>query len=385
MKETSGLHGMHSIQKQSYTNKQLSLKIINFLKLSMKDLLTRRDSMEYIAAGAMTIGAADFTGNLSRWWSSIKKNWDNRPKPPTRQKQIESGFKIYTHPDLKVGFRGLASLAALDATFDPKANKHISKEESESRMLDNLVTISDVYGAHHSPFQTEEDPYGTGLQLTSDGWILTAHHVIEDMEPSWIKNLTVRRQKGDAKDWLDSMNKGFYCAMSRQGKNSPDFHIDPSVWATNERLDIALIKTIPSNYCTFSPYQQEPEGLIVPGMQGPPRPTRFKFLNRDLIRDEVIQIAGLRDKRLFMQYGRVESTSHDAHYASGRRSLDTVETTAQVRGGFSGGITTTKDWELVGTTIYREGTPIIGEGGYAKVKYARQLVDKTVEAVRALA
>ncbi len=351
----------------------------------MNDLISRRQSFQYIQAGLVAAGGADLGQNLADWWNSIRRSWNNRPKPPTRAQKIDSGFKVYTHPDVKVGERGLRSIIALDATFDPKTNGAIPKSESEQRLLDNLVVFSDTYEAHKSPFNYDEDPYGTGLQLTSDGWILTAHHVIEDIEKNWIDQLGIRRTKGDAEHWFKSMKEGWWGAVSRQGKNSPDYHIDPTVWATNEHLDLALVKVVPSKYCTFSPYCQEPSGLVLPGMEGPPRPTRFKFLNRELTKDEVIQIAGIRDKRLFLQYGRVQNPSHDAHYGSGRQPLDTVETSAEIRGGFSGGITTTKDWELVGTTIYREGRPVIGEGGYAKVKYAQELVQKTVDALRKIA
>ena len=267
--------------------------------------------------------------------------------------------QIYAHG--RPIFMDLLGISPLEEIVDDSRTKLIPDRESEKNIADNLVTVAGINELTETPagevFEMKGSG-GTGLQLTTDGFVLTAYHNIRGYEEDWRRiNKENPLKKTNVASWMEDMKRK-YVVVDQQRKAYP---IDTTFWATNPAFDIALIKAV----------TEKRAGAI-----------KFKTMEQDLKVGDEIKLLGLRDQRMYNQYGRVISSDVE-WIADGKEKPDTFLTDAYGVPGFSGGVFVSTKGEFAGLSLYiqRNGTVEIGHAGGAKV---RNIVNLLKESAREL-
>ena len=79
----------------------------------------------------------------------------------------------------------LGSIISLNMAFNGNLEQDITPTASEENISQNIVGIYDVLHTTSNCFSYSRS--GSGFMITKDGWILTAYHVIQNMEDHWKK------------------------------------------------------------------------------------------------------------------------------------------------------------------------------------------------------
>jgi len=219
------------------------------------------------------------------------------------------------------------SIAALNA-FANSANdsRNLSTEKSLEEISNNLVEVMVDSDGKRS--------LGSGLMITTDGYVVTAHHVIDEM--------------------ID--NGGKAKIRTQNGRTYPV--TKENVWY-NANTDIAIVKaTKPSAYS---------------------EPIKVK-VDQDcrLSRGDEVRILGFRDGQKYNTMGIITNPSHTWKQDSGNVVRDLFQTDARGKQGQSGGVIANGNGELIGIVVYssRSGTEDIGVIGGAKLSNAINYINQ---------
>lgn len=220
-------------------------------------------------------------------------------------------------------------------TFISGSDGSLSAQDSALSISDHLVTVR-CFNHRES---TDERPLytaGTGLQLTSNGFIVTAYHAISDVLEEWERILRDEPlTENNAAGWLTEFKKR-YAVVGADGARYP---IDPTFVAYNKDFDTAIIKAV-------MPCES------VEAM-------RFRILRDRLRPEDEIMLLGHRWGLGFNQLGRVTELREEiALEGKSYQVKDVFYTDAYSRDGFSGGVYVTLDGELAG--LHVAGTRLDG-------------------------
>jgi S1-C subfamily serine protease len=219
------------------------------------------------------------------------------------------------------------SIAALNAFANASNDsRNLSTDKSLEQISDNLVEVMVDSEGKRS--------LGSGLMITTDGYVITAHHVIDEMISNGGR-ARIRTQNGST------------YPVSKE-----------NVWY-NASTDIAVVKAAKS-----SAYSE---------------PVRVKVdqvcrLNRG---DEV-RILGFRDGQKYNTMGIITNPSHTWRQEDGNVVHDLFQTDARGKQGQSGGVIANGSGELIGIVVYstRKGGEQIGVIGGAKLSNALNYINQ---------
>ncbi len=204
----------------------------------------------------------------------------------------------------------------------------LSANDSALNISDHLVTVRCF---NHSESTDEKPLYtaGTGLQVTSNGFIVTAYHAIADVMEEWERILRDEPlTEGNAVGWLLEFRKK-YAVIDADGARYP---IDPTFVAYNRDFDTAIIKAV-------MPCES------VEAMQ-------IKILRDRLRPNDHIMLLGHRGGLEFNQLGRVTRLQEEIALKGRSPPVrDVFYTDAYSRDGFSGGMYVTFTGELAGLHV----------------------------------
>jgi len=217
----------------------------------------------------------------------------------------------------KLSEQNAYSIAALNAFANtPNESRGISTGQSLEEISRKLVEVRVYVG--------KKMHTGSGLLITSDGYIITAYHVIDDM-----------------------IEKGGILEVRRQG--APVREVDKkNVWY-DKATDLAVIK-IRSTSTLHAP-------------------SRIKVdLECNLRIGQEVRIFGFRDGQKYNTIGTITDTNVSTSL-KGEVVNDLFLTDARTLPGFSGGVAANSDGALIGLAIYGRHEPgkEVGTVGAAKV------------------
>ncbi len=253
---------------------------------------------------------------------------------------------------------GLESKLALERVLN-NPGISLTEQESEEKIADSLVSVvglgAIIKKLAYGSTVMESKGVGTGLLLTTDGWIVTAYHNIKKYETDW-KRINEKNPPTEANihAWMEHM-KWKYAVVDKQGASYP---IDIGFSATNPAFDIAIIKAV---------------------ILKKPKPIGFKIAADDLEVGDEIKLLGLRDRIRYNQYGQVVSAGRNALITLKddlSTTYDTFLTDAYSVPGFSGGAFITLHGEFAGICSYsqKDENKEIGRAGGAKVRHIANLI-----------
>src|SRR3989344_944692 len=218
------------------------------------------------------------------------------------------------------------SIAALNAFANTvNDSRNLSTKKSLEQISDNLVEIMVDNNGRRS--------LGSGLMITTDGYVITAHHVIDRI--------------GDGGQARVKTQGGITYQVSKE-----------NVWY-NENTDIAVVKaTKPSGHS---------------------EPIRVK-VNQDcrLSRGDEVRILGFCDGQKYNTMGVVTDPSHTWGQDDGKVVQDLFQTDARGKQGQSGGVIANSNGELIGIVVYssRKDGEDIGTIGGAKLSNALNYINQ---------
>jgi len=200
------------------------------------------------------------------------------------------------------------SISALNA-FASASNesRKISTEQSLKNIGENLVEVIVKNGKTISR--------GSGMMITTDGYVITAHHVIEDIVDNDC-NVFIKQQNGVT-------------------YKAPREHA-----CYNKHTDIAIIKA------------------EVPSVRS--RPIAVKIdQDCNIKRGDEVRILGYRDGQQYNTMGMITVAKHNWKRDEKQTIYDLFCTDARGKEGQSGGIIANSNGELVGVVVYSSRT--VGE------------------------
>lgn len=220
------------------------------------------------------------------------------------------------------------SISALNAFANAANNaRNLSAEKSLEEISNNLVEVMvDSDGKRYR---------GSGLMITTDGYVITAHHVIEEMIDNGGR-AKVKTQRGST--YLVGRKNLWY----------------------NASTDIAVIK-------------------VTKLFGGYAKPIRVKVdQNCKLRKGDEVRILGFRDGQKYNTLGMVTNPSHTWRQEDGNVVHDLFQTDARGKQGQSGGVIANGDGELIGIVVYssRKGEEDIGVIGGAKLSNALNYINQ---------
>ncbi|MBI2103296.1 trypsin-like peptidase domain-containing protein [Candidatus Woesearchaeota archaeon] len=245
----------------------------------------------------------------------------------------------------------LESLLALRLSLLGNFDHQLTAAESRQNIRDNVVRIINS--------RTGEN--GSGLRLTSDGYIATAHHVFESWKEEWDELLHFKPTRNISR-WRENIGKTYYVQVDE----NTSYPLDISCWYSHPAYDLGLLKA--------DIHQQ-------------PKPIRFNLSKCDLTygkkvscfprnefgrnlrtRRGIIAIPGNPEDRVVVTNGPITLPIE---------IYDSFLTTMPVKAGESGSPIITANGALQGIVIYRIGEEgeTYGMAGCAKIKYLPELVD----------
>ena len=250
---------------------------------------------------------------------------------------------------------GLESLIALNLAIEGNRDKKLTAEESAKNISDNIVLITRLYKTpeqnENKTVNLEVDETGSGMMITTDGWILTAYHNIENNIEEWKRLTNEKPPEIHPRLWLEDVAKNYIVV----DQNKQGYVIDITTSAYDSLLDIALIKAITSEK---------------------PAPVKFRIAEKNLRGFGKIELVGMNNLTLYQKQGEITSTFSDAkigNHTTGeitRIIYDTFVTDAQGMQGISGGVFINPKGELTGMANYAilENGNKYGDAGGAKIK-----------------
>lgn len=246
----------------------------------------------------------------------------------------------------------LEGIAALRRALKGNPDSALTNQESEENIKRNLVGIFSVDDTAPKSSSGSDRIYGSGLRVTTNGFILTAYHNIQRINWYGLRNGIPETQE-NFDSWSSRMRECYY-ALDQEGERCP---IDPSFLATAPHWDIALIKIIKNKR---------------------PEPVKFRVVNEPLQVGEKVRLLGLLDNAIYNQLGEVTHTCCDVKLDNQTRETaqDTFLTNAQAAPGVSGGVFTDLQGRYAGLATYMAQDNL---SGGAKVKNIVQLIDRAAE------
>jgi len=210
-------------------------------------------------------------------------------------------------------------MTVTEAYSVPNDQRGIDVEESLRNISKNLVHV------------IVDNTRGSGLKLTTDGYVVTAYHVVDPID----KNI-------DKIYVLDQEGRKFKVQESISFKGG----------------DTAVLKI-------NCPYDS-------------PAPLRIKISTQDNVKvgDEV-RILGFRDGQEYNSLGMVSVINVPWQVSTNYSVPDTFETDIRNKPGQSGGAMVNSKGELVGLTVYtinKQGEEI-GTAGGVNIHYARKCIE----------
>jgi hypothetical protein len=250
------------------------------------------------------------------------------------------------------------SIVALNMALRGNFEENLTEQESERNISRNIVGVYAI-----DEFTSSEEAFnfngqgGSGLMITTNGWVITAYHCIAHADAEWkriVKEEPVTNE--NVSSWIHKM-RDRYCVIDQKGER---YAIDISFWMADLNRDIALIKAVTGKR---------------------PDPIRFKVVDKPLSVGAEVKLFGLRDHIPYNQYGRVICKNCDAQIKNGElesKVYDTFLTDAYAVPGFSGGVFTDLHGRFAGLELYskKAGPGEIGCAGGAKAKNISYMVNK---------
>ncbi len=224
------------------------------------------------------------------------------------------------------------SLAALYAFANtPNEARGISVEKSLEEITKNIVLVKIVD-------KNKEDLYnGSGLMITTDGYVITAYHVVEDIPP----NGKIIIKTGEKKEYIVSRQNG--------------------IWY-NRNTDLAILKAKKHSL----------------------HPTPIKALvdRKDALKKGCeVNVIGYRDGHVRNSIGIITASRLRCKFkGSDYKIHDLFETDVRGKCGQSGGAIINANGELVGIVIYAFGkiNKELGWIGGARISNALKYVNQIV-------
>lgn len=220
------------------------------------------------------------------------------------------------------------SIASLNAFVSSKNDlRNINTKKSLEQISKNLV---EVYAINEC-----QTSIGSGLMITTNGYILTAHHVIRDVL------------------------KGDNYKIKIKTSNGKTYHMQKGMAWYNKNTDIAILKV---------------EKLF----NGFAKPIKAKVdLSGKLSKGDEVRVLGFRDGQKYNSIGMVTNSSL-VWNNNGVQVTDLFQTDIRGKQGQSGGVIINGDGELVGITIFSKNNPgeKIGLVGGAKISNAINYINE---------
>lgn len=184
----------------------------------------------------------------------------------------------------------LESVIALNMALGENLGKDLTEYGSERNISSNVVrvcAIDEILSQHPNHFSFKGES-GSGLMITTNGFIVTAYHNIRSLEDEWRRiNEEDPITQGDVGEWISRMVDRF-CIIDQEGNR---YAIDTSFYAILPDKDLALIKAATC---------KRPEAI------------KFKVVTEPLQVGDEVKCFGLKNGSLYNQYGKVISENFDA-------------------------------------------------------------------------
>ncbi len=242
------------------------------------------------------------------------------------------------------------SLPALLEVFSPG---EVADAESERNILDNMVWLS-----------RDGSDFCSGLLLTSDGFILTAHHCIDRYEPAWIASLQVMSLRSESEALMQELR-----SVRIHNRYGGIFHLDEGFLATYPIYDLAVVKA----------------EVPVSGS----RAVRFNMALEDPEIADPVRLLAFEEGRLMIYEGNVIVPTIGSNYIDNtgakmdpRVMEDILFTDVYIEGGFSGGVIIDASGALMGTNAWGTNLGISDEdiaSGHAKARHVDTLVRRVYD------
>ncbi|MBI4152020.1 trypsin-like serine protease, partial [Candidatus Woesearchaeota archaeon] len=123
--------------------------------------------------------------------------------------------------------RSLESLLALRLSLAGDWDLTLSPAESRRNIRDNVVRLVD----------SKNGTSGSGLRLTTDGYIVTAHHVFENWEEDW-NELLLTKPRRNIYRWQERIGEDYYVQVDE----TISYPLDISFCHYFQLFDIGLLK-----------------------------------------------------------------------------------------------------------------------------------------------
>ncbi len=144
---------------------------------------------------------------------------------------------------------GLESLLALNTAIQGNNHPDLTADQSRKNIGDNIVRIGKVESFEEtSPGQGTLSwaSLGSGLQITTNGFIITAAHVIENWLEDWKRLEESKKDYARDSDWINFIQDQ-YAVVYPVGEKIFRAPLDHSFYKYDRHHDLALVKAINSN------------------------------------------------------------------------------------------------------------------------------------------
>ncbi len=271
---------------------------------------------------------------------------------------------------------GLESLLALNAAIQGNNCPDLTRDQSRQNISDNIIRIGKVKSFEKKDENGEGTlnwtTFGSGLQITTNGFIITAAHVIEDWLEDWKRLEESKKDYPNDYDWMNYLQDQYCVVHSVNGVNWRST-LDVSFYCFDKHHDVALVKTIKSTF---------------------PQPILFKsgddsqLWNSYRKRKVVTSLSRNNpDLSLVTSEGYIQNaTTVERFYDERNREVyntDLFTTSIILEGGDSGSPVLSDSGSLLGIAVStRSIEQLPSKRGYAscaKIKYAFDLVKRTVD------
>lgn len=261
------------------------------------------------------------------------------------------------------------SLQALKKALDPELGKQLSDMEAEKNLEDNIVNLVNIPGGmwddEKQTYRKKSGVYciGTGLKITTDGWIVTANHNLRRYLNFWrMGNGTNTINENE--DLLSNRKNNL--AIYTQDSTLHD--IETSFLYGNQSLDVAVIRA---------------------AILEPPSPIPFRIVREDLKVEDKVRILAMEFLELFHQYGEVIDVYRELDIKGKEKKEGVLKiykafsTNAYGAEGFSGGVFENLEKEFAGLCSFKTGEWAKGIG-YIGGLQASNVIEVVREAAKQL-
>lgn len=234
-----------------------------------------------------------------------------------------------------------SSLPALRILFD---NSGFPRRESSQNILDNMVR-----------FRRSGSDFCSGLRVTTDGFILTAHHCVDRYELPWSRTLAGLSLTDEMHEQMTELR-----TLEIIDRHEHVHFVDVGFLATYPIYDLAMIK---ADIAT-----SDPEAVC------------FNMHLEDPEIADPIQLLAFKKGTLMIYDGAVIAPTIDRNFIDNtdsksmhpRMMEDILFTNVYIEGGFSGGVIISPSGSLMGTNAWGTNFMISDDdlaSGHAKARH----------------